>query len=311
MAGACLLAGCAGGNGGVPDGPYVVVLGTAQDGGFPQIASDHDRARAARRDPSRRRLVAALLIVDPRRQQRWLIDATPDIREQVERARTHSTERKLEGTRPPLFEGVFLTHAHMGHYTGLMQLGREAYGARGQVVYCSERMQAFLEGNAPWDLLVRLGNVEISSFRADEPVTLAPGLTITPVAVPHRGEYTDTFGFLVRGPSRSLLYIPDIDKWERWDRPVEGLIREVDVALLDGTFFRNGEIPGRDMSEISHPFIEESLQRFAALPPEERAKVAFIHLNHTNPAVEPDGEAQRHIGAAGMSVAAEGQVFGL
>ncbi len=294
-----------------PSGPYVLVLGTAQDGGFPQIGADHALARAARKDPSLRRYVASLLIVDPRSGKRWLIDATPDLREQVELARGHPPNRKLPGQRPPLCEGIFLTHAHMGHYTGLMHLGREAYGAKNMPVIASEEMASFLENNGPWSLLVKLRNIELRTLRAGEAVPLAEDLSVLAIDVPHRAEFTGTFAFVVKGPSKSLLYIPDIDKWEKWDNKIEDEIGAVNYALLDGTFYENGEIPGRDMSLIPHPFIEESLRRFEPLPASERAKVHFTHLNHTNPASDPNGAAQRKIKAAGCAVAFDGQVFGL
>jgi pyrroloquinoline quinone biosynthesis protein B len=289
------------------DPPYILVLGTAQDGGLPQIGGQGAEDLAARRDPARRRLVASLLVADPASGKRWLIDATPDLREQVERAEGHPGALAGSGPRPPLFDGIFLTHAHMGHYLGLAQLGREAYGARGVPLWGSAQMIDFLGRNAPWDQLVKLGNVKLEGFAAGRSVTLAPQLTITPLAVPHRAEYTDTHGFIVRGPRRALLYLPDIDKWERWETAIENVLRQVDVALLDGTFFADGEIPGRSMAEIPHPFIAESLARFAPLPESERRKIVFIHLNHTNPAADPASAERRRIEAAGMRVAVEGE----
>src|SRR5262245_19762455 len=76
--------------------PYVLVLGTAQDGGLPQIGCDDENCRAARADPARRRLVTSILLCDPRDGRRWLFDCTPDLAEQVERARGHPATRKVE-----------------------------------------------------------------------------------------------------------------------------------------------------------------------------------------------------------------------
>jgi len=294
-----------------PKAPRVIVMGTAQDAGLPQIGSHSPQSERARRDPAARRLVASLLIADPRTGKRWLIDATPDIREQVDRAEGHPPSRDTSGARPPLFDGIFLTHAHMGHYTGLMHLGREAYGARKLPVHASQRMCAFLSNNAPWDLLVKAEHITLHPIRPGESVELAPDLRVTPIEVPHRAEYTDTMGFIVEGPTRSLLYIPDIDKWERWDRRVEDVIAQVDHALLDGTFFADGEIPGRSMAEIPHPFIEESIRRFAPLPASERRKILFTHLNHTNPAADPSGREAEAVRQSGMDIVSEGQQFSL
>lgn len=290
--------------------PLALILGTAQDGGLPQLGGNSDQDVAARQDPGRRRLVASLLVVDPGSEERFLIDATPDLREQLEIADRVAPQTARAG-RPPLFGAIALTHAHVGHYAGLMHLGREAYGAAGQRLLASERMARFLETNGPWDLLVRLGNIRIERFAAGTPVPLNPRLSITPIAVPHRDEYSDTVGFILRGPAHSLLWLPDIDKWEKWDRRIEEVIASVDVAYLDGTFFDATELPGRAMSEVPHPFIAESLARFAALPEKERKKIRFVHLNHTNPASTPGSKAEQEILKAGMRVAREGERLGL
>ena len=289
--------------------PYVLVLGTAQDGGLPQIACEGPQCADARRNPERRRLVTSLLVVDPASGRRWLIDATPDLPEQVELARGHGAPRGPG--RPPLFDGVFITHGHTGHYGGLLHLGREAYGGATLDVFGPLRFTEFLRANGPWELSTRLGHLNPRTLAPDEPFELAPGLTITGHLVPHRDEYSETYAYVVRGPGGALLYLPDIDKWERWERSIEDLITEVDVALLDGSFYADGEIPGRAMADIPHPFLVESLARFASLPDGERAKVRFTHLNHTNPASDPRSAAAREVRAAGMAIATDGERHGL
>ncbi len=209
--------------------------------------------------------------------------------------------------RPPLFETIFLTHAHMGHVAGLLQLGREAYAAAGQRVACSPAMARFLTGNEPWALLTRLGHLKIEPFATGAPVRLTDTLTLTPLAVPHRGEISDTHAFVVHGPHRSIFYLPDIDRWDAWDRKLEDVLATVDVAFLDGTFFDESELPGRKLEEIPHPLIRITLERLARLPARERAKVVFIHLNHSNAAADPASDARRRILAAGMRVGSEGQ----
>ena len=308
-AGAALVAGgllLAAGEESPAEAPYVLVLGTAQDGGIPHLGGRAEPDEAARRDRSLVRRVASLLICDPATGGRWLVDATPDLPEQLERAAGHPPTRRGEGERPPLLDGVLLTHAHIGHYLGLAQFGREVYGADHLPLHVSARMAAFLADNAPWDLLVRLGHVELVHFEPGRAIRLAPGLEAIPVPVPHRDEYSDTVGFEIRGPSRSLFYLPDIDKWERWEAPIEQVVARVDVALLDGTFYGEGELPGRSMSTVPHPLITESIARFAKLPAEERARIRFTHLNHTNPAALPGTPERRAVEAAGMSIAEDG-----
>lgn len=290
----CVVTACAT----APKEPYVLVLGTAQDGGLPQIGCTEYRCLRARRGVGRR-LVSSLMLIDPRTDRRWLFDASPDLREQM----TLVPLRAHQETRPPLVEGVFLTHAHIGHYTGLMHLGREAYGAKKMPVYGTELMLEFLRANGPWSQLVALEQIDPRPVVPDQSIAIADDISVVAISVPHRDELSDTVAFIIRGPKRTLLYLPDIDKWERWDRKIEEVVASVDVALLDGTFFQDGEIPGRSISEIPHPFITESIERFASLPPEERDKIWFTHLNHTNPAADTGGSSGIKIRRAGMHVA--------
>ena len=283
--------------------PYIVVLGVAQDAGYPQIACAKACCRPAWADRDRRRSVAALGLVDPVSRQYWLIDATPDIRTQLHELRKMAPEMT--------FGGVFLTHAHIGHYTGLMHFGREAMGARDIPVFAMPRMRQFLSQNGPWELLLRLHNISLKPLSADSTLNVRPHLSITPMAVPHRDEYSETVGFRIEAGGKSVLYIPDIDKWDKWQKKIEDALRTVDVALLDGSFYEDGELPNRDMSEIPHPFISESMRRFDTLAPEQRSKVVFIHFNHTNPVLQPGSQARREIEKRGYNVATQGMIIPL
>jgi pyrroloquinoline quinone biosynthesis protein B len=168
-------------------------------------------------------------------------------------------------------------------------------------------MREFLTRNGPWSLLVDTHAIELREMPLAGEVELAPDLHVSALVVPHRDEFSETLAFVIRGPHRSLLYLPDIDKWERWELRLEDVLARVDVALLDGTFFADGELPGRSMAEIPHPFIVETLERLRDAPAALRAKVVFTHLNHTNPACDSRSTARARIEAAGMRVAREGE----
>ena len=282
------------------DAAYVLVLGIGQDAGYPQAGT---KEHPAWDDASLQRHAACLAVVDPASNERYLIEATPDFKEQL-----HRLDVAAPHPGRPGLDGIFLTHGHMGHYTGLMHLGREAIGASEVPVYAMPRMRTFLSENGPWDQLVRLKNIVLRPLTDREPIRLNERLTVTPVQVPHRDEYTETVGYVIRGPRRAVLFIPDIDKWKKWDvlgERIEDWIAQVDVAYLDGSFFADGEIPGRDMAEIPHPFMTETMQRFASLSAVEKAKVRFIHLNRTNPALVPGSAALQAIADAGFRVARE------
>lgn len=286
--------------------PWTVVLGVGQDGGYPQAGM---RDPAAWEDGLRRRLPVSLGIVDPATGERWMVEATPAFPEQL-----HALDRLAPREDVPGLDGILLTHAHVGHYAGLIQLGREIIGARGVPVHAMPRMEAFLRGNGPWDQLVGLGNIEIRPLQAGVATALNDRIRVTPIPVPHRDEYSETVAFRIEGPRRSVLFLPDIDKWEAWDAlgtRIEEVLATVDAAYLDATFFGDGEVPGRSMSEIPHPFVEESLQRLGALPAAERDKVRFIHLNRTNPVGWPETPEWRRVRDAGMRVARSGERIGL
>ncbi len=279
--------------------PYIVVLGIAQDGGVPQAGTDHPGWE----QPERREKVVALGIVDPATSERWMIEATPDFRVQL-----HMLNEQVAGEGTSATDGIFLTHAHIGHYTGLMFLGHESMGANRVPVYAMPKMSAFLSSNGPWDQLVRYNNIELQPLFADSTIHLNSRLQITPFEVPHRQEYSEVVGYHIQGPKKSVLFIPDIDSWKDWDAwgvSIEDKIKKVDVAFLDATFFSDGEIPGRDMSNFPHPFIRHSMERFKNLSKEHKAKVNFIHLNHTNPALIQGSEARLEVLQKGFKIAKE------
>ena len=277
---------------------HAIVLGIAQDGGVPHIGCTQDLCVRARHDPSQRERVACLGLVAG--DKRFLIDATPDLPSQIESLNAGRT--LLDRARP--VDGILLTHAHIGHYAGLMYLGREALGARGVPVYATPRMAAFLRANGPWSQLVSLGNIELREIEPDRPLALALGLTVTAIRVPHRDEYSDTVAFRIAGPGRTLLYVPDIDKWEKWDRRLEDEVGAVGVALLDGSFESQSELPGRSLLEIPHPLVGETASRLAGKT--GGADVRFIHLNHTNRLLWNE-EARRALRGRGFRVAVDGE----
>lgn len=281
--------------------PHLLVLGVAQDAGYPQTACRKACCRLVWEGKEEKKHVSCLALVDPAARRAWLFDATPDFREQWQMLE----ERNLD------LAGVFLTHAHIGHYTGLMQLGHEVMGAQNVPVYAMPRMKKYLETNGPWSQLVNFKNIELLALNADSTIVLPGDFKITPFPVPHRDEYSETVGYQIAGPEKTAVFIPDINKWEHWDRDISQLVQEVDYAFLDATFYVNGEIPGRDMSEILHPFIEESMARFDGLSLSDRQKIHFIHLNHTNPVLRKDSEARKTVLEKGYEVAEEGGEYGL
>ena len=251
----------------VADGWELVVLGIAQDAGIPQLGCDQELCRSIREGRRKPERVSSLGLVNRGLGLSYLFDATPDIVSQL---------GTLNGGKPP--SAVFLTHGHIGHYTGLMYFGRESIDAKAVPVYGTERMSTFLKSGGPWSLLVSRANIDIRVVTANQPVSLAGGIQVTAFAVPHRDEFTDTVGYLIEHRNRRALFIPDIDQWSRWSRDIRQLVDTVDLAFLDGTFASATELPGRSTADIPHPLIPATRELLKGT----RTAVWFIHLNHTN-----------------------------
>ena len=278
--------------------PYVMVLGIAQDAGYPQVNCKMKCCEKAWRNVALHKMATSLAIVDPNSNQQWIIDATPDIKKQIQLL---NNETKIEN-----LNGVLLTHAHIGHYTGLMYFGREALGTKSLPVFTMPKMKKFLEKNGPWSQLVDLNNIKITVLKSNSTFNLNDNIEITPFSVPHRNEFSETIGFKIVINNKSLIFIPDIDKWEKWQIDICELIQNIDYAFLDGTFYKNGELK-IDMSEIPHPFVEESMNLFSILPLKDKKKIYFTHLNHTNPLLIKNSRAQREVFKNGFNIAIEGQ----
>ncbi len=284
----------------LPNSPYVMVLGVAQDAGYPQMNCKKECCSAAWENPELQRATSCLAIVDPTTNQQWIIDATPNIKEQLQILKQKTGNEKLDG--------ILLTHAHMGHYTGLMHFGREVMGTDNLPVFAMPKMKTFLEENGPWSQLVQLENINIKALTSDSTFSLNERIKIKPFLVPHRDEFSETVGYEIMINNKSLIFIPDIDKWEKWETDISELITKVDYAFLDATFYKNGELK-RDMSEIPHPFVEESMELFSSLSDDNKQKVHFIHFNHTNPLLIEGSTAQKEVLDKGFNCAEEDQII--
>jgi len=280
----------------------LVVLGTAQDGGSPHIGCKKECCVKLWTQPDKTRKVVSLGVIDNENEKRYIFEASPNLTSQIADLNIHAG--KAYDLMP---DGVLITHAHIGHYTGLMFLGREARGAIKVPVFAMPKMTEFLSTNGPWDQLVKLENIELYKLEANNETVLTPNVKVEPIQVPHRDEYSETVGFIISGEQKSALFIPDIDKWEKWDEDIVAWIAKVDYAFLDATFYDGNEINNRDISEIPHPFVIESMELFKGLSIAEKEKIHFIHLNHTNPLWDKESEEYKHVVDAGFKVAEYGQ----
>ncbi len=282
-----------------------VTLGIMQDGGLPHVGCRCPRCAAAYADPYRAEYAACLGLVDGRgdNPQVWLFDATPDIKQQLDWLATALGPHPIRPHRLRQPDGIFLTHAHMGHIGGLPQLGPEAMAVQNLPVYAAPGLLGLLHEARLWRPMV--GGLDLRPLSPPTPVQLAPDLHITPIPVPHRDEWgVGTLAFHIQGPNQSLLYLPDIDAWEQWSEARETL-QSVDYALVDASFYSVDELNGRP--PVAHPLIPQTLQLCADCPDQ----LVLTHLNHTNPALDPDSPERAVVVAAGAKIAHTGQTFNL
>ena len=278
------------------------VLGTIQDGGIPHMGCSKECCSNYFLSKKSRIGVSSLGVSNLKYNTNYIIDATPNINFQlIDLIGNADPSKKLNG--------IFLTHAHKGHYAGLLNFGRESLNSKNIPLYLMPKFYNFILNNGPWNQLVELNNIKLNKIYNREKVILHNNLSFTPIQVPHRDEYSETVGYVIEGTNKKVLYIPDIDKWAKWEVSIVEMIKSVDYAFLDGTFFDEKEINNRDISEIPHPFIIESLKLFKELDESEKSKVYFIHLNHTNPVLNSESSEYKKVISAGFNIAKTGMEF--
>ena len=280
----------------------LLVLGTAQDGGYPHTGCSEDCCREAWKDSNQKRLIASLAVLDDT--DCFLIDITPDFKYQLQLIEGHINGK-------PRISGICITHAHLGHYMGLLELGLEVMNTNAIPVYVMPKMKSFLENNEPFSQLLELNNIRISVLQENYPIDIFKDMTIIPFQVPHRNEYSETVGYRIQTSHQSVLYIPDIDSWDGWDTNINELIKENDIELLDGTFYDKTELKNRDVSAVPHPSIRDSMKQFSTLDKMDRKKVNFTHMNHTNNVLREGSEARKDVIQQGFQIAYDGMVISI
>jgi pyrroloquinoline quinone biosynthesis protein B len=293
-----------------------VILGTMQDAGLPHAGCTCARCTAAFDDPARGQYAACLAIVDKRRNtglhgdgteghreaaKVYLIDATPDIKFQLNLLAGALGPHPQRANRLRQPDGIFLTHAHMGHIGGLPQLSKEGMFVQGLPIFASPALCDLIRQTTLWSPLV--AELDFRPMPGGAAVDLGEGLRVTAVPVPHRDEWgVGTVAFHIQGPQKSLLYLPDIDAWNQWPE-AEATLSSVDVALVDASFYSRDELGGR--APVAHPLVTETLTRFAHLAD----KLVLTHLNHTNVVLDKGSAAETAVRQAGFRIAQTGDQF--
>ena len=278
---------------------YIFILGNTQDAGVPHIGCEQEFCKK-NHNSNDNYFATSIAVVDSESTQFTLFEASPDITYQLNFISNSIFKRFI------LPNNIYITHAHIGHYTGLMYLGRESLGAQGVNVRVLPKMSDFLKNNGPWDQLIKLNNIDIEDITFDKTSSIFNNIEITPLQVPHRDEYSETAGYIIKGRNKTALFIPDIDKWERWDKDINEMVKKYDYLLLDATFYDEKEI-NRNINEIPHPLVKETLGLFKNISIKDKSKIYFIHMNHTNMMLDPNSDLSKLVTSKGFNIARLGQ----
>jgi pyrroloquinoline quinone biosynthesis protein B len=289
----------------------VTVLGISQDGGFPQAGCNSNCCEPVKKNPALSKHPVSLGIIGLDG-SKHLIEATRDLAWQLNLWNSiDPSENKLAS--------LWITHAHHGHIDGLGLFGREVINSKNLNVYCSDKLSNLIKNTPNWNLLIELENIEIKKFKNAEYYALSPecGFSIKPIEVPHRAELSDMHAFLIKGPNKTLLFLPDHDAWVSTldfvnkNTIIDWLNSEhIDIALIDGTFWSSNELVNRTQKIIPHPTVSETLQLIGekkVIDPE----IKFTHLNHTNPLHYESSDEYKQVEKMGWGVTKEGEFFNL
>ncbi len=284
-----------------PNEVFIYVLGTAQDGGYPHVGCTDVCCEFAWKNLDVKRLPSCVALIDKSQKKYWLFDVTPEVKEQIYMLNEFNCS----------LAGVFITHAHTGHYMGLISFGLEMMNLKALPIYVMPRMKNYIENNSLFNQLIENENIQLYPIRNDLEIETSNNIFITPFEVPHRNELSETVGFKIKGSRTSVVYLPDIDSWDGFENQLRIMIKDNDLLFIDGTFFTKDEIKSRDISKIPHPEIIDTMDRLSDLPKDDKSKIHFIHFNHTNEVLKQDREVYNKVLDLGFSISKEKQLLNI
>ena len=292
----------------------IAVLGSAAGGGFPQWNSNAEGCRRARAgDRAARPRTQASLAVSLDGARWFLINASPDLREQIGRS---VFLHPKSGLRSSPIAGVVLTGGDVDAIAGLLTLReRQPF-----TLYATARIHGVLEANPIFEVLAR-DVVRRETMGLDTTVTLDDGLTAELFAVPGKTplylEGADapaietgetTVAAVIREAATSVFYIPGC---AAMTPALADRLRGAALVFFDGTLWRDDEMiaaglgpkTGRRMGHMSLDGPEGTLAAFAPLGV---ARKVLIHINNSNPVLLEDSPERARAVAHGWEVAYDG-----
>ncbi|GII85845.1 coenzyme PQQ synthesis protein B [Sphaerisporangium siamense] len=291
----------------------VQLLGTAAGGGVPQWNCACPGCTGARAHPDRRRRHASLA-VETGGGRTYIVNATPDIGDQIE---AYEALHPGPERRHTPVAGLILTDAELDHTLGVARL-REA----GKLEIWSTPVvrEALTERLMLGEVLAPYTGLSWHDVPVSGDAPLAGGVEAGAVPIsPKRPRYAagppDGQPWVIalrlsdRDTGATLIYAPAMGAWAPG---LEAAMAAADCVIVDGTFWDDEEprrtgISRKTAIEMGHLPIEATAERLSRLP----GRVLYTHLNNTNPLVDPEAPQHRVLADLGVGVAAEGTVIEL
>lgn len=293
----------------------VHVLGSSAGGGLPQWNCGGAYSVAARAGEIAPRSQPSVAVSADG--EHWsIINASPDIRDQFAR---FPGLHPRPGTRDVPLDTVVITNADLDHSMGLLVL-RESLPYR--IVSTPWIRDTILSNNAAWRLMepAWTGIPLERAFALDRGGHLEAQLFAIPGKVPsylkklatNHAETTTGLRITDTRTSKRLVYAPGI---QNYDLATLSELEAADCRFCDGTFFTPDELLGMrpgapDAHAMGHlPIggVGGSLELLSPLP----GRTIYIHLNNTNPIVDPDSKQAAWVREGGIEIAYDGLEFEL
>jgi pyrroloquinoline quinone biosynthesis protein B len=298
----------------------VRILGAAAGGGFPQW-NCHCKGCEATRAGQAIGLTQSSIAIQSNCGDWFLINASPDVRQQIEQMRAEQCFVET-GQRSLPFAGIILTDAEIDHITGLILLREASQPLR---IHSPASVKMALTTGYP--LLNTLQNycgVEWCPLALQESTLLAEDLEIEPFALSTKPpKYMQSqaasaeiwgIGLTIRDRSTGgvLTYAPGL---AAIDAALHHRFAASSCILIDGTFWTEDELPALGIGKRSAKMMGHlplsggagSLQQLAMTTPRK----ILVHINNTNPILLPDSSERQLVEAHGVEVGYDGLMFRL
>jgi pyrroloquinoline quinone biosynthesis protein B len=290
---------------------WLRVLGSAAGGGSPQWNCGCPVCTAVRSRAGLARTQSSVAVSADRR--RWfLINASPDVRTQIE---AFPGLHPHDGDRTTPLEAVLLTDAELDHTLGLLLL-REARALR---LYATPAVHKTLrDGSGMLRTLERYCPVEWRAVLPGVDLPLADGLSCRAFDAPSTkrarfGPEVDhgrVVGYRLTDDRSggTLVYLPAV---QALTPALRAEIEGCECLLIDGTCWRDDELvrlglAGKTSREMGHLPIDGPDGSLAQLPSLGVGRTIFVHMNNTNPILLADAPERRIVEDSGMEVAMDG-----